>query len=120
MAITKTETKIGAFYTTPTKQAEPVEPVIGDFSIQRVELTMYKVTLMINESHKELNKVNDLYECLAQNQIVTTKNDNESIVFTASKERVDCVIAQLYEYKLLHPDVYEIFVHELNNLSLLK
>lgn len=98
------------------------EAPIGDFNIERVTHNRYSMTLMVDVDWLREQEANpycsDLYTVMGECEMSFNLDlDNCQVSFSVCKLAVKEVINTLFNYKLIHPDIYEMMLHELETLA---
>jgi hypothetical protein len=96
-----------------------LEPPIGDFKLERVNLTKYKVTLFVDEGYEEdiLKPMSDFYLAMGESEMSHNTRYKGLITFEAYGEAVAQTMFNLHDYKQIDNYTYEIFVKSYKELS---
>lgn len=108
-------------FTLEREENKPEAP-IGDFTLSRVTHNQYFMELLVDVDWLKEQEANpnssDLYNAMGECEMSFSIDlDNVQVEFSTCKSAVKQVIHTLYDFKLIHPDIYEMMLHELETLA---
>jgi len=96
-----------------------LEPPIGDFKVERLSLTKYKVTLFVNEGYEDiiLKPLSDFYLAMGEAAMSHNTKHTGLITFEACGEAVCETMFHLKDYKQIDDYLYELFLKTYKELN---